>query len=86
LQGPHRSGAGDIASFRCRSGPVNAPYIRQANLKDVQAHLRHSSAETTLQIYVQEIPESVRLAVEQMADRMFPRNVKLTAETDGKLH
>ena len=60
--------------------------IPQANLKDVQAHLRHSSAETTLQIYVQEIPESVRLTVEQMADRMFPRNVELTAETDTKLH
>ena len=36
---------------------------KHGTLKDVQAHLRHASITTTGDIYVQEIPESVRAAV-----------------------
>jgi integrase len=36
---------------------------KHGTLKDVQAHLRHASITTTGDIYVQEIPESVRTAV-----------------------
>lgn len=35
-------------------------------VKDVQAHLRHSSAKTTLEHYIQSVPASVRLAVESL--------------------
>jgi len=34
--------------------------------KGIQAHLRHSTPATTLGVYVQEIPESVRAAVEAL--------------------
>jgi hypothetical protein len=36
---------------------------KHGTMKDVQAHLRHASITTTGNIYVQEIPESVRAAV-----------------------
>jgi integrase len=38
------------------------------NLKDVQAHLRHSTVGTTANVYVQAIPESVRKLVNAVAD------------------
>ena len=49
------------------------------DVKDVQAHLRHSSAKTTLEHYIQSVPESVRVAVESL-DLMLkriPRSEKL---------
>jgi integrase len=39
---------------------------RHGTVKDVQAHLRHADAETTLNEYVQEIPAHVRAAVESL--------------------
>jgi hypothetical protein len=36
------------------------------NVKDVQAHLRHSNARTTLDHYIKSVPESVRVAVEAL--------------------
>jgi hypothetical protein len=34
--------------------------------KDVQAHLRHTNAKTTLEHYIKSVPESVRVAVESL--------------------
>ncbi|HEU0122644.1 MAG TPA: tyrosine-type recombinase/integrase [Bryobacteraceae bacterium] len=42
------------------------------NIKDVQAHLRHAQASTTLGIYVKAIPESVRDAVERLGANFRP--------------
>ena len=39
---------------------------KHGGVKEVQAHLRHSRATTTLDVYVQQIPESVREAVESL--------------------
>ncbi len=39
---------------------------KHGGIKEVQAHLRHSRATTTLDVYIQEIPESVREAVESL--------------------
>ncbi len=60
----------DHATFQaCRRSC--ATYLqRSGNVKDIQAHLRHAEASTTLGIYVQEIPESVRAAVESL-DRLL---------------
>jgi hypothetical protein len=35
-------------------------------VKDVQAHLRHANAKTTLEHYIKSVPESVRVAVESL--------------------
>jgi integrase len=43
---------------------------KHGGIKEVQAHLRHSRATTTLDVYVQEIPEAVREAVESL-DSVF---------------
>jgi hypothetical protein len=40
-------------------------------MKDVQAHLRHASITTTGNIYVQEIPETVRAAVNATANEIL---------------
>jgi len=46
-------------------------YMAQiTTVKDVQAHLRHSSAKTTLEHYIKSVPESVRVAVESL-DRLL---------------
>ena len=36
------------------------------SVKDVQAHLRHTNAKTTLEHYIKSVPESVRVAVESL--------------------
>ena len=42
-------------------------YMAQlTTVKDVQAHLRHSSSKTTLEHYIKSVPESVRVAVETL--------------------
>ena len=42
-------------------------YMAQiTNVKDVQAHLRHTSAKTTLEFYTRSVPETVRIAVESL--------------------
>lgn len=41
------------------------------NVKDIQAHLRHAQASTTLGVYVQEIPESVQNAVHSLYRKLF---------------
>lgn len=42
-------------------------YMAQlTTVKDVQAHLRHVSAKTTLEHYIKSVPESVRIAVESL--------------------
>jgi hypothetical protein len=51
-------------------------------LKDTQQHLRHANAQTTIGEYVQEVPESVRVAVEQW-DRELQQLIRQGKE--GKL-
>jgi integrase len=52
-------------------------YMAQiTSVKDVQAHLRHSSAKTTLEHYIKSVPESVRVAVESL-------DILLKSETDS---
>jgi integrase len=42
-------------------------YMAQiTSVKDVQAHLRHTNAKTTLDHYIKSVPESVRVAVESL--------------------
>jgi integrase len=42
-------------------------YMAQlTSVKDVQAHLRHATAKTTLEHYIKSVPESVRVAVESL--------------------
>ena len=42
-------------------------YMAQVtSVKDVQAHLRHTNAKTTLEHYIKSVPESVRVAVESL--------------------
>ncbi len=42
-------------------------YVAQLNsVKDVQAHLRHTSAKTTLEPYIKSVLESVHVAVESL--------------------
>lgn len=42
-------------------------YMAQlTTVKDVQAHLRHSSSATTLEHFIKSVPESVRVAVESL--------------------
>ena len=48
-------------------------YMAQiTTVKDVQAHLRHSTAKTTLEHYIKSVPESVRVAVESL-DHLLKR-------------
>jgi integrase len=41
------------------------------NVKDIQAHLRHAQASTTLGVYIQQIPESVQNAVHSLYHQLF---------------
>jgi integrase len=49
-------------------------------VKDAQAQLRHADIVTTLGIYTQEIPESVRKTVEELDEKLFgKRQVEVAA-------
>jgi len=48
---------------------------KHGNVKDVQAHLRHSAPDVTAGVYMQEIPESVRNAVEALDADLAPAKV-----------
>ncbi len=49
-------------------------YMAQiTSVKDVQAHLRHTNAKTTLEHYIKSVPESVRVAVESL-DQLLKKN------------
>jgi len=40
--------------------------MQLTTVKDVPAHLRHTTAQTTLEYYIKSVPESVHLAVESL--------------------
>ena len=46
-------------------------FQKHGTTKDIQSHLRHASPSTTMGVYVQEIPESVRVAVEALDKMLF---------------
>ncbi|MBA3912675.1 MAG: tyrosine-type recombinase/integrase [Acidobacteriales bacterium] len=55
-----------------RSYATRAVAEQKGSLKDVQAQLRHSRPDTTLQNYVKEVPESVFASVNRMYDSIAP--------------
>jgi len=64
-------------THQCLRRTCSTYLLPSGSIKDTQAHLRHASARTTLEFYAQEVPESVRQAVEVMSERLFPvPNVK----------
>jgi integrase len=72
------TGIGGIDFRACRR--TCATHLsKHGGIKDVQAHLRHSRATTTLDVYIQEIPESVREAVESL-DLVFAAGKTETEE------
>ena len=50
------------------------------SVKDAQAHLRHSKADTTANEYVQELPESVGRMVESMYEQLMDRHPAAAAD------
>jgi integrase len=57
-------------------------YMAQiTTVKDVQAHLRHSSAKTTLEHYIRSVPQSVRLAVESL-DQLLKQTQPKTQQSN----
>jgi len=58
--------ASNPSPTRCSGGRARPTWRRSPGVKDVQAHLRHSSAKTTLEHYIRSVPQSVRLAVESL--------------------
>ena len=57
-------------------------------IKDAQAQLRHADIATTLGIYTQEIPESVRKTVEELDEKLFgqPQVATAAAGSGGRVN
>jgi integrase len=73
----------DSITFQCFRRTCSTYFVKYGgNIKDAQAHFRHSQASTTLGIYTKEIPESVKAAVEQLSRVLFP---KATSFRQGQL-
>ena len=53
---------------------------RKGSVKDVQAHLRHSKADTTANEYMQELPESVGRMVESMYEELMHGQTAASAD------
>lgn len=56
--------------FRACRRTCGTHLSQHGGVKEVQAHLRHARATTTLDIYIQEIPASVRTAVEKLDETL----------------
>jgi integrase len=52
----------------------------KGSVKDIQAHLRHSKADTTANEYMQELPESVGRMVESMYDELMHSQAAASAD------
>ena len=53
---------------------------RKGSVKDIQAHLRHSKADTTAKEYMQELPESVGRMVESMYEELMHGQAAASAD------
>jgi integrase len=56
----------DGIDFRACRRTCATHLSQYGGVKEAQAHLRHSRATTTLEVYIQEIPDAVRRAVEEL--------------------
>ncbi len=73
-----------LITFQVLRRTFGTPMQKHGTMKDVQAHLRHASITTTGNIYVQEIPESVRSAVNATTREILGSNTALQARpVDG---
>jgi len=52
----------------------------KGSVKDIQAHLRHSKADTTANEYIQELPESVERIVESMYEELMGPEAAASAD------
>src|SRR5260370_10961522 len=52
----------------------------KGSVKDIQAHLRHSKADTTANEYMQKLPESVGRMVESMYEEVMDRKTAASAD------
>jgi integrase len=52
----------------------------KGSVKDIQAHLRHSKADTTANEYMQELPESVGRMVESMYEELMHSQTAASAD------
>jgi hypothetical protein len=52
----------------------------KGSVKDIQAHLRHSKADTTANEYMQELPESVGRMVEAMYEELMHSQAAASAD------
>ncbi len=68
--------------FRACRRTCGTHLSQYGGVKEVQAHLRHARATTTLDIYIQEIPAAVRTAVEKL-DAILT-NADQTSDDQGK--
>lgn len=82
--GPAAERAGvDGVTFQAMRRTCATMLAAHGTVKDVQAHLRHAQASTTLGVYVQAVPESVRKAVNALGAVLFPDGTE--GELDGGL-
>ena len=52
----------------------------KGSVKDIQAHLRHSKADTTANEYMQELPDSVGRMVESMYEELMESKAAASAD------
>jgi hypothetical protein len=62
----HRSWFGHLTTLSTLNAPKLQLPAQITTVKDVQAHLRHSMAKTTLEHYIKSVPEIIRVAVESL--------------------
>ena len=61
--------------------PCSTYMAQITSVKDVQAHLRHTNAKTTLEHYIKSVPASVRIAVEAL-DHLLKSNKGIAGSTN----
>jgi integrase len=63
-------------TFQCLRRTFSTLAQRHGSPKDIQAQMRHADVATTLGVYQQVIPESVRAMVESLDAELTPREHK----------
>lgn len=72
-----------LVTFQVMRRTLGTDLQKHGTMKDAQGALRHASIKTTADVYVQQIPESVRAAINSRTRAILAQKSEHSAETES---
>jgi integrase len=71
-------------TFQCLRRTFATHFHRVGTVKDQQTQMRHANAQTTMNIYTQAVPDSLRSAMEEFDQEMSPAGEQISKDSEHK--